>query len=284
MKALLCTLLLTLVLAPGQLLASNARDYIPLPPGTTLVCFYGKHIFGDDLYVDHDKVNDDMDFAANIGIFRPIHYMQFGPFTADPQAIIPFGDTALGGKHSSGLGDITLAATIWFLDNKEDKFFWAYTPYLTLPTGEYDHDKPVNMGTNRWATKHEMCLGKGFGDSVWLEWVANVEFFDDNDDTLDSNGNTMTSSKKPLFGTEVHLSYDFTKELFGSVDYYLSHGGETELDGHDMDDTTTTHTLGCSLMYMLTETTQFMLDYQRDISVENGIRTDALQARLSFVF
>lgn len=280
MKKICSFALLLLLLGPAPLLASNARDYIPLPTGTTLVTLYASHVFGDDLYVDHDKVATNMDLEATMGILRPIHYMMLGPFLIDPQAIIPVGDISLGGEHSSGVGDITLAATIWFIDNRESKFFWAYTPFLTLPTGAYDEDDPVNMGANRWATKHEMCLGKGFEDSVWLEWVTAVEFYGDNDDAPGD----VTLSKEPVLTSEVHLSYDFTKTVFGSVDYYLAYGGETELDGHDQNDRTTTHTLGCSLATMLTETCQLMLDYKRDMAVENGIRTDVLQARLGFVF
>lgn len=283
-KLFLLLLLALLLLLPGQSFAANARDYVPLDPGTTFIAFYYDHYFANELYADNDKISDNADFYGNLGIFRPIYYTQIGPFTIDPQAIIPFGEMTLNDDKSTGLGDITLAATIWFLNDKENAFFLGYTPYLTLPTGKYRKENAVNLGGNRWTTKHEICVGKKFFDRLWVEVMGNVEFFFDNDKALGVNNTSVTSSRDPLWGTEAHVSFDFTKAFFGSVDYYFSHGGETDLDGTRQDNTINTHTIGMTFAYMVTDNTQILLDYRTDLAVENGLKNNKIGVRLGFVF
>lgn len=268
----------------GQALASNARDYVPLEPGTALVNLYYMHYFGNELYAKNNKISNNSNLSTNLSVLRPIYYTQVGPFTIDPQAIIPYGEVELNNSRSSGLGDITVLATLWLINNKESKFFFAYTPYLTIPSGQYRRENVVNMGANRWSTKQELCIGKGLGEKVWLEWVVNAEFYSDNIDALGTDNKKVTSSKDPVFGTEVHASYNFTKPFFVSVDYYFLNGGENTLGGVRQNDRTSTHTVGTSFFYMLNEQTQIMLDYEIPVAVQNGIKTSKFAVRLAYVF
>lgn len=283
-RLLLCCLLAACLGSPGAALASNARDYVPVPAGTNIINLYYNHYFGNELYVRDKKVSNSANYTGNISILRPIHYMMLGPFLIDPQAIIPFGEVELNGERSSGLGDITILSTIWLINNEEHKFFFAYTPYLTLPTGPYRKDSAINLGANRWSTKQEICFGKGFGDKTWFEWVINAEFFTNNTNAPGEDDRKVTASKDPVFGTEAHLSYSLTKDFFVSADYYFAYGGETTLDGIRQNDRKSTHTIGTSFAYMLTSQLQLMLDYQHDLGVQNGIRTNKFAARLAYVF
>ncbi len=272
------------LLTPGQAMANSPRDYIPLDPGSFFVAFYYDHYFGNDYYSQGKKVSGSTNYFANVGIFRAVYYTSLGPFTIDPQIIFPFGQANLTGHDSSGIGDATFAATIWFVNNKENRFIFAYTPFLTAPTGRYDTESPVNLGANRWATKHEICIAKGLGDAAWLEVAAHVQFYTDNANARDADGHKVTSSKDPTFGTETHLSYNFTKDLFGSADYYYLYGGETRLDGVRQKDWADTHTLGATMAYMLTPHTQLMVNFKTDAGVFNGIMTSSFGARLGFIF
>jgi Protein involved in meta-pathway of phenol degradation len=286
MKHILCiwTLIVGL-LFPGLSLAGNSpRDYIPLDPGTGFLALYYDHGFGNELYSKGSKKNRTTNLVTNVSILRPVYFTQIGPFTIDPQFLLPFGEATLSNDQSSGVGDLTLAATVWFINNKENKFIFAYTPFLTIPTGQYDRDSSVNLGANRWATKHEICVVKGFGDRTWLEVAVNAQFFFDNDNAAGDNNRKVTASKRPVFGGETHLSYDFTKEFFGSVDYYYANGGETSLDGVWQNDWVSTHTAGVTFAYMLTKQLQFMTHFNTDLAVYNGIRTSTFGVRLGFIF
>ncbi|NMC48652.1 MAG: transporter [Desulfovibrio sp.] len=285
-KSIVCIAVVLALLPWGQASAgtTNARDYVPLPPGTNIINLYYSHGFGNELYARDKKVSDNANLTSNIGILRPIHYMQLGPFTIDPQAVIPFGEVDLNGERSSGVGDITFLSTIWFVNNMQDGYYFAYSPYVTIPSGPYRRESPVNLGSNRWSFKQELAAGKRLADKAWLELIVNAEFYTDNIDAPGADNKPVTSSKDPLYGVEFHASYDLTKEFFVSGDYYFANGAETTLDGVRQNDRTSTHTVGASFFYMLNKQTQLMVDYKLPVAVQNGIKTNSITARLAYVF
>jgi hypothetical protein len=286
MKKSISILFLALFLIfPGTSFARNSpRDYLPLDPGTFFLALYYDHQFGNDYYKDGQKKNRTTNYTGNVSIIRPVYFTQIGPFTIDPQLILPVGELALKNDQSSGIGDATLAATIWFINNKEGKFYLGYSPFFTIPTGQYDRDNSINLGANRWATKQEVCIAKGFGDRTWLEVAVNAQFYSDNTNAAGLDNRKVTSSKDPGFGAETHLSYNLTKDLFGSLDYYYAGGGETTLDSVRQEDWASTHTAGITFAYMLNPTTQLMSHFDSDIAVANGIRTSTFGLRLGFIF
>jgi hypothetical protein len=277
-------LLLAVMLMPGRVLANNARDYLPLDPGTFFMALYYEHGFGNEYYHNGSKKNNKTNLITNVSLIRPVYFTQIGPFTIDPQLILPVGELSLPDNQSSGIGDLTLAATIWFINNKESKFILAYTPYFTLPTGQYDRDNGINLGANRWSTKQEITIAKGFGDKTWLEVTFNGQFYTDNNNAPGADNRKVTSSKDPNFGGEAHLSYNFTPAFFGSMDYYCLFGGRTKLDGERQDDEASTHTVGATFAYMLTPSTQLMTYFKTDAAVYNGVRTSTIGLRLGLIF
>jgi len=54
---------------------------------------------------------------------------------------------------------------------------------VSVPLGQYDSDKLVNIGTNRWSAKPELGISKAWGP-LTLELAAGVTFYTDNDDFL----------------------------------------------------------------------------------------------------
>ena len=80
-------LLCLAVLIPGAVQAENlARDYIPAPPGTFAAILYYMHTKGDNIYANGHKVAD-AGLGGQVGLFRPVYWMQAGPFIIDPQFI-----------------------------------------------------------------------------------------------------------------------------------------------------------------------------------------------------
>jgi hypothetical protein len=283
-RGMTIVLLVGFILFSSQAFANNARDYIPLDPGTFFLALYYNHSFGNEYYSKGSKKSNSTNYVGNVSVLRPVYFTQLGPFTIDPQLLLPIGEVTLSGNQSSGIGDATLASTIWFVNNKENRFIFAYTPFLTIPTGQYDREGVINLGSNRWATKHELCIAKGFGDRTWLELSGYAQFYLNNDNALGPNNNKVTSSKEPTFGAEAHLSYDFTKEFFGSLDYIFTGGGRTTLDGKEQNDWASTHNVGVSCAYMVTPNAQVMTAFSTDAATYNGIRTSTIMVRLGFIF
>ena len=138
-------------------------------------------------------------------------------------------------REVSGLGDprarfswLFYGAPALTLDEFED-----YTPDLilgasiavTAPLGQYDSDKLVNIGTNRWSFKPEIGISKTLGP-VTLELAPSVTFFTDNDDFL---GKTL--QRDPLYAVQGHVIYHTRRGLWVAFDATYFGGGRVTIDG-----------------------------------------------------
>ena len=101
---------------------------------------------------------------------------------------------------------------------------------LAVPVGEYNSDQPLNIGQNRW-------YGRIGAPVVWqlgswaperrttLEFLPAVWIFGPNNDFV---GKTMTTDV--LFQLEGHLTHNFAKGFWGSLDVAWYTGGKATID------------------------------------------------------
>ncbi|MBM9614215.1 transporter [Desulfobulbus rhabdoformis] len=277
--ALICTCLLIPSVSSAT---ANMRDYIPAPPDTLLSMLYYNSVSADDVYRDGKKIGN-VDLSQNLFLLREVYYTKIGSIVADPQFILPFGNAYLDGDRSDGIGDLILLCTFWVVNNPETKTYVGFTPYFYLPTGEYDENSAVNMGTNRYAFQAEVGFVKGWevqtGHNLYLEVSPSVFFYGDNDDY---QGNKELS-QDPSFALETHLSYDLTSNLVVGLSYYGQWGGESEVDGSKISGSELdNHAIGAQLAYNFAPGWQFMLQYKRDIQVDYGVEAQVVQGRLFY--
>jgi len=286
MKKGVLALICTCLLIPSVSFAANMRDYIPAPPDTLLSMLYYHHISGDDLNVNGNKVAD-VDLSQNLFLLREVYYTKIGSIVADPQFILPFGTASLesGGidQDSDGIGDLILLCTFWLVNNPESKTYIGVTPYLYLPTGEYDDNQSFNMGANRYAFQGEVGFVKGWevkpGHNLYLEIAPSFFVYGDNDDYLGDN----ELSQDPVFALESHLSYDLTQNVALGISYFGQWGDEREINGVvDPGTEINTQTLGATLAYNFAPGWQFLLQYKQDIKVDFGVEAQVVQARLFY--
>ncbi len=141
MKRLSVLMLICLALmVPCTASADNiARDYIPAPADSFAAMVYYTHSTADTLYSNGHKVATGLDFSGDVGLFRPVYWMNVGPFVIDPQFILPFGGLNLdthtpgGDLSASGVGDLMLLATIWFIHDAPSKTWLGFTPSSSVP-------------------------------------------------------------------------------------------------------------------------------------------------------
>ena len=96
----------------------------------------------------------------------------------------------------------------------------------TVPVGEYDPSKLINLGTNRWAVKPELGLSLPAGR--WdLELYGGVWLFGDNDDFFGG----QHREQEPLPTAQAHVVYTFRPALWLAGDFTYYWGGSTTLDG-----------------------------------------------------
>ena len=97
---------------------------------------------------------------------------------------------------------------------------------VSVPAGQYDDTKLVNIGTNRWYFKPELGVSKAQGP-LTLEFKAAVTLFTTNTDFY--NGNRR--SQDPLYSLQAHAIYNFPSGIWGSLDGTYFTGGRTTLNG-----------------------------------------------------
>jgi hypothetical protein len=100
---------------------------------------------------------------------------------------------------------------------------------VTGPNGQYDPNRVLNLGSNRWSFKPEMGVSYPFGaERKWeLDGYINAYFFTDNT----SYQGTEILKQEPLPGLEVHISYSVTPSFWVSLDSRYAFRGETVVDG-----------------------------------------------------
>jgi hypothetical protein len=97
---------------------------------------------------------------------------------------------------------------------------------LIAPTGQYDSDRLVNIGTNRWATKIEVGMSKAVRNWLFELALANT-LYQDNDEFYGG----VTRSQDPVVGFQAHLVRTFSSGLWVALDATQYHGGETTTAG-----------------------------------------------------
>jgi hypothetical protein len=97
---------------------------------------------------------------------------------------------------------------------------------VTAPFGQYDEDRLVNIGANRWSVKPELGASQALGPWT-VELAAGVTWFSDNDEFF--NGNTR--SQDPLYSLQLHLTRSLGARAWGAFSANYYDGGRTSING-----------------------------------------------------
>jgi hypothetical protein len=101
---------------------------------------------------------------------------------------------------------------------------------VAFPIGTYDNEQPLNLGQNRWYGRvgAPIVLQVGPwvpGKRTTLEFLPSLWLFGTNDDFV---GRSLTT--EPMFQVEGHLTRDFARHLWGSLDGTWITGGQASID------------------------------------------------------
>ena len=134
------------------------------------------------------------------------------------------------------------ALTLKEFKNYEQDLIVGASLQVTVPSGQYDDSRVVNISTNRWSIKPELGISKTLGPWT-LELSAAATLFTDNKDFFGGN----TRSQEPLYSTQGHVIYGFPSGIWASLDATYFTGGRTEINGTPNDDRQENWRLGATL-------------------------------------
>ncbi|MHC1745342.1 MAG: transporter [Syntrophobacteraceae bacterium] len=115
---------------------------------------------------------------------------------------------------------------------------------MSVPSGQYDSNKLVNIGTNRWSFKPEVGISKAVGPWT-LEAAAAATLYTDNNDFFGDN----TRSQDPLYTLQGHAIYSFPLGIWASLDTTYLAGGRSTLNGTQNNDLQQNWRLGGTLAF-----------------------------------
>ena len=142
---------------------------------------------------------------------------------------------------------------------------------VSVPAGQYDETKLINLGTNRWFFKPEIGVSKALGPWT-LEGKTAVTLFTTNNDFF--NGNKR--SQDPLYSLQAHAIYNFSSGIWGSVDATYFAGGRTTLNGVLQVDRQQNWRMGATLAFPVDLYNSIKLYASKGVSARTGNSFDLL--------
>ena len=287
------TLLLLLLLATwlGAGLASahqgaGARASMLVPDGTRIGSVWALSAQGNST-VDPGRVFNGSDVDATLSFLQYTQTIDVGGQQAGLFGVVPVGNLDVDFNFrfgtrtatSSGIGDIVLGGVFGLFGSPALSLqdFVTYDPgasmgvlaKVSLPTGTYSSDRLVNLGANRIWGQLGLPMGYALGTSyldpklMTFELIPSVIVYGDNTDPF---GRADVTGQDPLWMVEAHVTRNFSRAFWGSLDAVYVYGGETLTDGVANDDTQRSLGLGATAFMALSKTSGLKVTYGETVS------------------
>lgn len=272
----------------------GARTYWPLPKNTNIVSGHLVTGTANASWSNWSRVEPSIDVESSLYMLGYTRVQPIFGRSVHWQALLPAGTTrtssllpvATNDTFTNGLGDFSLGATVnvFGAPGMKAKDWVRHELDLsvnlglmvTAPTGQYDPDEVLNVGSNQWKTRFSAPIVKSIGEWVpgkrtTLEIMPAVVLFGDNDE---AQGNRI--EQDPLYSVEMHLTRDITERAFISLDYTWLSGGEEhfiepnsgvefrETGGVDAD------LLGVTLQFEVNPNLRLFLTHTQTLSEDDG--------------
>lgn len=141
---------------------------------------------------------------------------------------------------------------------------------VSAPLGQYDDDRLVNLGTNRWFVKPDLGISKAWG-ALALELSSGVFLFTNNHDYF--GGNTL--EQDPLYTSQVHLTYNIKPGMWMAVSATVDNGGETQVNGVENDDEQNNSRMGATLAVSMDKNNSIKFYMSRALHTNVGTDYDS---------
>ncbi len=303
--------------APVFAVDDGARAYWKTREGSTVISFQYLNLnlqaSGAQQFAPGEYIYPNSDVEGNIVVGSWARHMTLfnrassfavnlagGSVQADigvslPSQFVPPGETAgvAFSQSSSGYADPIVQLDINLIGTsqlKSNVHLFNYEPTWTvdiaamlgIPVGEYESDKLVNLGLNRWWGRialpikyHFGVFSPGYMGS--FEIIPSVWLFEDNDDFI---GQRLEND--PIWQLEAHLTQDFTRSLFGSIDLLYRKGFQSTIGGVETGGELDIGDLGYALNFTSTDNLMIRTSISSNVFGDSDVDNSAI--RIQFVY
>lgn len=265
------------IAGPGD----GPRSFPLLPKDIKLLTVYALSQSGNQL-LDPGQTIPDAEIDAKIGIIQytrsfSVNGRIAAAFVALPYASVQGGVPLGSGTVSTadtGFGSLILGGVLGIIGSPalSGRDFARHKPgfqlgvvgKLMLPTGTYDPDRIISIGSNRLVAQLVVPMTFSFGESMvdpnltTIEILPSITVFGDN--TKPSGGATVTG-QKPLFSLEAHVTRNLGGKTWVSFGGIYNWGGETSTNGAWNNDPRESLGLGASVNFPLNASTSVKVSY-----------------------
>jgi hypothetical protein len=284
-RLLLSCFAVAVLLFPGQAWAqfTDAHSYDNAPVGTNQIELSYAHLHANSS-IDTSLIITGAKLNVNQGTITYSRYFGLFDRTTWVEAGLPIG--SLSGSVSGtgiqgsivGAGDSSFqvgmllkgapALTAERFHENEPATTLGVSFSFTAPTGQYDANKVLNLGSDRWVFKPEFAFSQPFGpEQKWqVDAYANAYFYTDNNTF---HGNEILH-QQPQPGFEGHLSYSFSNSVWLSLDTRYSFRANTFVDGVDQNNGQQNFIVGSEMNVSISARHSLLFEFAKALVHENG--------------
>ena len=282
---LLCLSALFMVATCASAQDLTPRAYWPTPHGTKLFVFGYAHQQGDvimDPSLPVTGVDSNIDslllaYQQSLNLFGRSSTFQFEVPYADATTtgMLPTGLTR---REVAGIGDVAALLSINLIGaptmDLQDYQAFRQNPHAILgasvktvaPTGQYDPDRLINIGTNRWAVRARLGYAQPLKDTRWvLELAVGTWFFEDNDEFLGE-----TRKQDPVTAIDFSVIRRFRPGFWGSLDFNYYLGGRSTFVGEKGADFQRNSRFGFTVAFPIKGRHAMKASFSNGITVRSG--------------
>jgi outer membrane putative beta-barrel porin/alpha-amylase len=137
------------------------------------------------------------------------------------------------------------------------------------PLGQYDEDRYVNLGSNRWSFRPETGVSWGRG-RVILEAAGGAWLF-----THNNNYVGRVQEQSALYFAKANGIVTFRRGIWGALSYGRATGGRTRVDGVETNSLQTNDRLGTTWLIPITRWVAMRIVYTSGLSTRFGADFDS---------
>lgn len=258
------------------------RAYTNIPRGLNFVVAGYTYMSGGVVF-DPAVPLDNANIKINGSVFAFARSIKVGKLSGKFDIIAPYawlsGTADFQGqavsRDVSGLADTRMRISVNFLgapslplsgfkDYKQD-FVIGASFQVYIPTGQYDPEKLVNIGTHRFTFKPELGVSKTYGN-LMLELTGGAAFYTTNHDFYGGK----TRSQAPIGSLQGHVNYNFPHGIWAAADGTYYWGGHTTMEGVEGDDLQKNTRLGLTLAIPLNIRHSLKFSFSTGVSTRTG--------------
>jgi hypothetical protein len=247
------------IVAPADAGEIEPRAYVNTPVGVNFLL--AGYVYSDGgLATSGSSPVKDANLTMHTGVLAYARSLDLFGKSGKFDVIVPYsdlsGDAMVGGQKRerviAGFNDPRLRFSVNFFGSpalslqefssyKQDVIVGA-SIQVSAPLGQYDNQKLVNLGNNRWFVKPDIGISKAWGD-VTLELSTGAFFFSDNDNFF--GGKNL--EQDPVYTAQLHATYNFGRGVWAALSGTYDYGGRTTVNGERNDDEQDNSRLGATL-------------------------------------